>query len=155
MTNKLSFQFLSQPTDVNFGGKVHGGAVMKWLDQTAFACASHWASSYCVTVYVGGIRFYQPIKIGDVVRIDAQVIYTGNTSIHISLNVFSKTITEDVFKKSTHCIMVFVSMDENGIPQNVKKWIPETDEEKYLEGYALKLMDLRKIIESEMSPFVK
>ena len=90
MTNKTTFQFISEPTDVNFGGKVHGGAVMKWIDQTAYACASSWSESYCVTVYVGGIRFYKPINIGDLVKIDASVIYTGKTSIHIAVDVFSK-----------------------------------------------------------------
>ena len=153
MTHKLSFQFLSQPTDVNFGGKVHGGAVMKWMDQTAFACASQWASSYCVTVYVGGIRFYQPIKIGDLVKIDAHVIYTGETSIHVALNVYSRKVSETEFIKTTHCIMVFVSLDEQGKPQKVKKWEPRSDEDKQLQEYAIKLMDLRKMIESEMTPF--
>lgn len=153
MTHKLSFQFLSQPTDVNFGGKVHGGAVMKWMDQTAFACASQWASSYCVTVYVGGIRFYQPIKIGDLVKIDAQVIYTGETSIHVALNVYSRKVSENDFIKTTHCIMVFVAVDEHGKPQKIKKWEPISDEDKQLQEYAVKLMDLRKMIESEMTPF--
>ncbi|MDZ7612931.1 MAG: acyl-CoA thioesterase [Flavobacteriaceae bacterium] len=65
--NKISFQFISEPTDVNFGGKVHGGIVMKWIDQTAYTCARNWAETYCVTVYVGGIRFYKPISIGEVI----------------------------------------------------------------------------------------
>mgnify|MGYP005673246623 CR=1 FL=1 len=71
---KLTFQFMSEPTDVNYGGKVHGGIVMKWIDQAAFACAGSWSESYCVTVYVGGIRFYKPVKIGDLVKVDAQII---------------------------------------------------------------------------------
>jgi len=60
----ISFQFISEPTDVNFGGKVHGGEVMKWIDQTAYTCATGYSGNYCVTVYVGGIRFYRPIAIG-------------------------------------------------------------------------------------------
>jgi acyl-CoA hydrolase len=58
MQDKMTFQFVSEPGDVNFGGKVHGGAVMKWIDQAAYATASSWSEGYCVTVYVGGIRFY-------------------------------------------------------------------------------------------------
>ena len=46
------FRFLAEPTHVNFGGKVHGGIVMKWIDQAGYACATHWSGSYCVTVYV-------------------------------------------------------------------------------------------------------
>ena len=65
----VTLRFLAEPTDVNFGGKVHGGAAMKWIDQAAYACASAWSKNYCVTVYVGGIRFLAPIKIGDLVEI--------------------------------------------------------------------------------------
>src|SRR5690606_31392376 len=100
MKEHLAFQFISEPTDVNFGGKVHGGQVMKWIDQTAYACATGWAQSYCVTVYVGGIRFYKPISIGAIVKVDATVIYTGTTSIHIAVNVYSREIRKEKFTKT-------------------------------------------------------
>jgi acyl-CoA hydrolase len=57
---EITLRFLAEPTDVNFGGKVHGGAVMKWIDQAGYACAVGWSGQYCVTVYVGGIRFHSP-----------------------------------------------------------------------------------------------
>src|SRR5918998_24965 len=53
---EITLRFLAEPTDMNFGGKVHGGAVMKWIDQAGYACAVGWSGQYCVTVYVGGIR---------------------------------------------------------------------------------------------------
>lgn len=152
---KITFQFLSEPTDVNYGGKVHGGAVMKWIDQVGYSAASMWAESYCVTVYVGGIRFYKPIHIGDMVKVDADIIYTGNTSMHIAIDVYSKRVTERVFQKKTHCIIVFVAVDENGKSRKVPKWVPTTDREIELEQYAIKLKDLRKNIEDEMSQFLK
>jgi acyl-CoA hydrolase len=151
--NKISFQFISEPTDVNFGGKVHGGIVMKWIDQTAYTCARSWAGTYCVTVYVGGIRFYKPISIGEVIKIDAYVIYTGNTSIHIAVDVFSRSFSEKEFEKKTHCVIVFVSVDEKGEPLKVKEWIPQTDKELRLAEYALKLKTLREQIDREMQPF--
>jgi len=46
----VEFRFLAEPTHVNFGGKVHGGMVMKWIDQVAYACAAGWSGLYCVTV---------------------------------------------------------------------------------------------------------
>jgi acyl-CoA hydrolase len=153
--NQISFQFISEPTDVNFGGKVHGGMVMKWIDQTAFACASNWAEGYCVTVYVGGIKFYKPIQIGEVVKIDAQIIYTGNTSMHIACDVLSRPITGSKFVKTTHCIIVFVCVDDKGNPKPIKKWVPKTEEDISMEGYAKRLMDLRKQIEVEMEPYIK
>lgn len=153
VSNKITFQFISEPTDVNFGGKVHGGIVMKWIDQTAYTCARSWAENYCVTVYVGGIRFYKPISIGEVIKINAYVIYTGNTSIHIAVDVYSRDFKEQLFEKKTHCVIVFVSVDEAGNPIPVKKWNPQTENEKQLAQYAKKLVDLREQINDEMKPF--
>lgn len=151
---KVTFQFLSEPTDVNYGGKVHGGAVMKWIDQAGYSCASLWSESYCVTVYVGGIRFYKPILIGDLVKVNAQIIYTGTSSMHIAIDVFSKRVTEKEFKQKTHCIVVFVAVGEDGKPDEVPTWTPTTEAEKEKEQYAIKLMNLRRNIEDEMSPFL-
>lgn len=152
-SNKITFQFISEPTDVNFGGKVHGGVVMKWIDQTAYTCARNWAENYCVTVYVGGIRFLKPISIGEVIKVNAYVIYTGTTSIHIAVDVYARNFKEQEFEKKTHCVIVFVSVDEAGNPIPVKKWIPETETEKQLAEYAKKLVDLREKINTEMKPF--
>ena len=58
--HEVTFRFLAQPTDVNFGGKVHGGMAMKWIDQAGYACAVGWSSAYCVTASVSGIRFVAP-----------------------------------------------------------------------------------------------
>jgi len=155
MQNQITFQFISEPSDVNYGGKVHGGAVMKWIDQTAYACATSWAEGYCVTLYVGGIRFFKPIQIGNMVKIVARVIYTGNTSIHIACDVFSRKLTEQHFEKTTHCVIVFVALDEHGKTKPTKKWEPHTDREIAQEKYAQRLMELRKGIEQEMKPFLE
>jgi acyl-CoA hydrolase len=150
---KTSFQFISEPSDVNFGGKVHGGSVMKWIDQAAYTCARTWSESYCVTVYVGGIRFYKPINIGEVIKIDCAVIYTGTSSIHIMVEVYSRSFEEKKFEKKTHCIIIFVAVDEKGEPKKVKPWVPKTENEKKLQEYALKLKTLREEIHQEMKPF--
>ena len=155
MQDKITFQFVSEPSDVNFGGKVHGGAVMKWIDQAAYACASTWSEGYCVTVYVGGIRFYRPIQIGSLVKIMARVIYTGSTSIHIAVDVYSRGMTEGKFEKTTHCVIVFVAVDAEGKPRKSRQWVPDTEREKHMEQYAIRLMQLRKDIEDEMSPHLK
>jgi acyl-CoA hydrolase len=155
LENKITFHFISEPGDVNFGGKVHGGAVMKWIDQSAYACASSWAEGYCVTIYVGGIRFYKPIQIGSLVKVASRVIYTGTSSIHIAVDVFSRPINEKGFTKTTHCVIVFVAVDEQGNTRTVRKWEPISERDKHLETYAQRLMQLRKDIENEMNPFIK
>ncbi len=150
-----TFTFLAEPRDVNFGGKVHGGAVMKWIDQVSYACASTWSKRYCVTIYVGGIRFFQPIQIGHTVKLEAKVIYTGTSSMHISVDVWSGSLWEENWTKNTHCIIIFVALDEDGKPTPVPKWIPEEEKDKALEAYAIRLMERRKAIEEEMDPFLK
>lgn len=152
--NELTFQFLSEPSDVNFGGNVHGGMVMKWIDQAAYACACNWSNTYCVTVYVGGIRFYRPIGIGNVVKVKTKIIYTGKTSMHIAVDVFSKAVSADEFIQTTHCIIVFVAVDEQGNPTSIKNWAPQTEQEKKMEEYAIRLMELRTGIEKEMEPYL-
>ena len=148
------FSFISRPGDVNFGGNVHGGMVMKWLDEAAYVCASKWCKTFCVTKYVGGIEFQKPMAIGAVVEIVAKIIYTGTSSMHIALDVYSENVTGGEKIKNTHCIMVFVATDETRtktVP--VPKWIPTTEEEKALEAYAIELMELRKAIKEKMKQF--
>lgn len=153
MQRELTLRFLAEPSEVNFGGKVHGGTVMKWIDQAGYACAVGWSGLYCVTVYVGGIRFLSPIGIGDLVEVNAKVILTGSTSMHISVDVYARDPKVEEARKTTHCIVVFVAVDENGKPTPVTPWRPEGRVDQALEAYARKLMELRQDIEQEMSPF--
>ena len=155
MTDKqreITLKFMAEPKDVNFGGKVHGGAVMSWIDLAGYACAAGWSGQYCVTVYVGGIRFYKPILIGHIVEVAAKIVYTGKSSMHIAVDVSSKDPRDKgEYTKTTHCIIIFVAMDEDGKPVRVPEWVPSTEEDRDLELYAKKLVDLRKDIEDEMS----
>lgn len=153
-SNSITLRFLAQPSDVNFGGKVHGGAVMKWIDQAGYTCAANWSGQYCVTIYVGGIRFYKPVSIGDLVEITAAVIYTGTSSMHISIHVHASNPRRGERIKTTHCIMVFAAVDDNGHTITVPKWVPQKEEEVRMHDYAKRLMDLRKGIDEEMKPYL-
>lgn len=74
--------------------------------------------------------------------------------MHIAIHVFSRHIKRKDFEKKTHCIIVFVAVDDEGNPVEVSKFKPETEAEKQMEQYAVILMDLRKNIEDEMKPFL-
>lgn len=150
----ITLRFLAEPSEVNFGGKVHGGTVMKWIDQAGYAAAVGWSGHYCVTVYVGGIRFIQPILIGHLVEVQARLIYTGNTSMHIAVDVMAGDPREAQLRKTTHCIIVFVAVDADGKPVPVPPWHAQSDEDRALEDYARKLMGLRNGIEEEMNRFL-
>ncbi len=150
---EITLRFLAEPTDVNFGGKVHGGAVMKWIDQAGYTCAVGWSGHYCVTIYVGGIRFYQPILISNLVEVRARLIYTGKTSMHVAVDVSAGDPKDRQFTQTTHCIIIFVAVDQQGKPIEVPPWMPVTGEDIALQNYALRLMELRKGIEEEMYPY--
>ena len=84
---EITLRFLAEPTDINFEGKVRGGAVMKWIVRARYAWAGGWSGQYCVTVYVGVIRFYKPVLIDNVVEVSAMLIYTDSTSVHVTVEV--------------------------------------------------------------------
>jgi acyl-CoA hydrolase len=150
----ITLRFLAEPTEVNFGGKVHGGTVMKWIDQAGYTCAVGWSGQYCVTVYVGGIRFYHPIRIGDVVEVHAKLIYTGTTSMHIAVDVRAGDPKTRQMQTTTHCIIIFVAIGAEGRPVPVPPWMPHSEEDQALVAYAQKLMALREGIEAEMRPYI-
>jgi acyl-CoA hydrolase len=150
MEHIQTLRFLAEPGDVNFGGKVHGGAVMKWIDQAGYACAVNWCGGYAVTVYVGGIQFLRPIHIGNLVELKARLIHTGNTSMHIAVDVYSRRLQDNEEVHNTHCVIIFVALNEKGEGIPVKQFIAETDEQKALQEYAIRLMELRKDISHEM-----
>ena len=127
---------------------------MKWIDQAGYTCAVNWSGLYCVTVYVGGIRFYHPIRIGDLVEAEARLIHTGTSSMHIAVAVSARDPRTNDRLKTTHCIIVLAAMDDDGKPTAVKPWTPSTIEEKGLQGYAIRLMELRKDIDLAMRPFL-
>jgi len=151
----ITLRFLAEPQDVNFGGKVHGGAVMKWIDLAAYACSAGWSGRYCVTAYAGGIRFVAPIHVGSLVEVAAKVIYTGSSSMHIALEVNACDPKSLNRRLTTHCIVIMVAVDQNGQSEQVPQWVPVSDEDIKEHQSAKKLMDMRKQIGEEMQIFVK
>jgi acyl-CoA hydrolase len=111
---KLEMSFLAEPTDVNFGGSVHGGEVMKWMDQVAYALAVRYSGGYAVTKFVDNIEFVNPMHIGDLVRLDAEIISTGNTSMNIRIHVTSENLRTEKIVLNCSCNMIFVAVDSDG-----------------------------------------
>lgn len=152
---ELTLRFLAEPQDVNFGGKVHGGAVMKWIDLAAYATAAGWSGRYCITAYAGGIRFVAPIHVGSLVEVSGKVIYTGKSSMHIALEVIACDPKSLNKRLTTHCIVIMVAVDEHGQPIAVPSWEPKSEADKKQHDTALKLMEMRKTIGEEMQIFVE
>ncbi|HWB41952.1 MAG TPA: acyl-CoA thioesterase [Gemmatimonadales bacterium] len=146
----ITLRFLAEPTDVNFGGKVHGGAVMKWIDQAGYTCAAGWTGAYCVTVYLGGLHFLGPIHVGELVELRALVIRTGRTSLDIAIDVSAGDPKSPDRRRTGHCVVVFVALGADGKPAHVPAWTPEAPVDLALERYAERLSELRKQMDAEM-----
>lgn len=128
--HELSMTVLMTPDMANFSGKVHGGHVLKLLDQVAYACASRYAGMYVVTLSVDRVLFRQPIRVGELVTFLASVNYTGNTSMEVGIKVVSEDIHKGVATHTNSCFFTMVAMNEDGTPGKVPPFVPTTPEEK-------------------------
>ena len=146
-----TFRFLAEPTDVNFGGNVHGGIVMKWIDQAAYACAAQWSKCYCVTVSANGIRFIKPIKVGQLVEITASLVHTGSSSMHIYVVVKSGDATDNTTTVANRCFITFMAVDSDGNQVIVPSYIPEDEQHMQLELVAMHAKDFAKRLDSDFT----
>ena len=123
MTTELTMSFLAEPKDVNFGGHVHGGEVMKWMDQIGYALAVKYSKGYAVTKFVDNINFTSPMKIGDLVSLSAKILSVGTTSMRIEICVTSENLLTEVISDNCSCEMVFVAVDKQGTKRNLERLV--------------------------------
>ena len=143
---RMLFRFLAAPGDVNWGGNAHGGIVMRWIDETAFACATAWAGRSAVAVYSGGIHFYGPVHIGDLVEVEARLIHTSEHSMHLSVHVRAGSLATGERRLTTQCMTVFVVPGRDGRAEPVTQMQLRTDEDRRLDAHALDLIARRSAL---------
>ncbi len=142
-----TLRFLAAPSDINWGGKVHGGRTMRWIDEAAYVCGADWAGERVITSYFGGIRFYRPIVIGHVVEVAARLIHTGPRSMHMSVHVTSTDAHSDEPALAAHGLAVVVALDDGGKARAVPQWVPVSEEDEALDAHARHLVELRALVE--------
>ncbi|MET0813211.1 MAG: hotdog domain-containing protein, partial [Microbacterium sp.] len=147
---RTTLRFLVPPGVVNWGGKAHGGTVMRWIDEAAYACARAWTGDLAgdpVAVYSGGIHFLRPMRIGDLAEIEARIIHTGPHSMHLTVQVWgADPHTPHERSLTTLCMTVFVVPDASGSAAPVRQWMPERDEDRRLEEHAREIIAMRELI---------
>jgi uncharacterized protein (TIGR00369 family) len=144
-SHQLSMTVLMTPDTANFSGRVHGGTLLKLLDQVAYACASRYAGRYVVTLSVDQVTFRQPIAVGELVTFLASVNHTGNTSMEIGIKVVAEEIRRQVVRHVNSCFFTMVAVDDDGKPASVPRLEPSTADQKR----RWKAAELRKQIRSE------
>ncbi len=128
--HQLTMTVLMTPDTANFSGKVHGGAILKLLDQVAYACASRYAGHYVVTLSVDQVMFRQPIQVGELVTFLASVNHTGNSSMEVGIKVVAEDIRAKVVRHVNSCFFTMIAVDDDGRPTKVPALAPDTADER-------------------------
>ncbi|PFG28063.1 acyl-CoA hydrolase [Corynebacterium renale] len=147
---RIITRFLAKPTDANWGGKVHGGNAMEWIDEAGLACSMEWAGERTVAVYAGGIRFYQPISIGDLIEVDARMMRTDARSMQMSIHVRAGDAHRGRAELETaiHATVSYIALDLDGHTLPAREFVPVTEDDIKLAEHAQVLRNLR----AEYSP---
>ena len=140
------------PNDTNLFGNLMGGRLMYWMDIASALSASKHCSSPVVTASVDNISFESPIKLGNVVHIEAKVTRAFTTSMEVHLSVWGEDIVHQHRYKSNEAYYTFVSLDSKGKPTPVPQLEPVTESEKKLFDSALRRRQLRLILGGKMKP---
>ena len=140
------------PNDTNVFGNLMGGRLMYWMDIAAALSAAKHCNSPVVTASVDNISFESPIKLGNVVHIEARMSRAFTTSMEIHLKVWGEDLTQQFRYKSNEAYYTFVALDSDRKPRQVPPLIPETEEERKLFDGALRRRQLRLILGGKMKP---
>jgi acyl-CoA hydrolase len=140
------------PNDTNTFGNLMGGRLMYWMDIAAGIAAGKHCNKPSMTVSVDNISFKNPIKLGNVVHIQAKVCRAFNTSMEINIKVWGEDLLHQYKYESNEAFFTFVALDPNGKPRKVPELIAETEEEIKLYEGALRRRQLRLILSGKMKP---
>ncbi len=140
------------PNDTNNFGNLMGGRLMYWMDIAGALSALKHCAAPVVTASVDNISFETPIKIGNVVHIEAKVTRAFKSSMEVHLQVWGEDAIQQFRYKSNEAFLTFVALDPNGKPKAVNTVVPETPEEiKHFEG-ALRRRQVRLILGGKLKP---
>lgn len=143
--HQLSMTVLMTPDMANFAGNVHGGAILKFLDQVAYACTSRYAGRYVVTLSVDQVMFRQPIYVGELVTFLASVNYTGKSSMEIGIKVLAENIRTQEVRHANSCFFTMVAVHDDRKPIAVPQLRPFSPDERRRHAAA----EMRKRIRQE------
>jgi uncharacterized protein (TIGR00369 family) len=109
---ELTMSVLMTPETANFSGNVHGGVLLRLVDEVAYACASRYAGCYVVTVSVDQVVFKQPMHVGEMLTFYASVNHAGRTSMEVGIKVVAENIQERTSRNTVKCYFTMVAYDK-------------------------------------------
>ena len=141
--SRLILSQLMLPEHANTHGNVHGGWIMKLADEEGGLCATRHARRPCVTVAMDSMTFKQPVRVGELLELTAEVTWTGRTSIEVIVNVTAENPLTGDRVATNSAFLVYVALDERGRPTAVPPYLPESDEERTRMEQARKRQEYR------------
>ena len=148
--HQLAMSVLMTPDMANFSGNVHGGTILKLLDQVAYACASRYAARYVVTVSVDQVVFREAIHVGELVTFLASVNDTGTSSMEVGIKVVAEDIRSQAVRHANSCFFTMVALDDDGRPTAVPALQPATPDEQRRQREARQRKALRRELETRL-----
>ena len=121
---------LMNPEDANPAGNVHGGAIMKLIDNAAGCTAARHSRSNVVTASIDRLDFYNPVFVGDLVTLKASLNFVGQTSMELGVRVEAENLLTGHIRHTASAYLTFVALDSNGRPLHLPPLVVETNEEK-------------------------
>jgi len=128
--SRVTLSQLMHPEHANLLGHVHGGWIMKLVDEAGALACMRYAQKKVVTVVIDSMTFRQPIKIGDLIILNAEVTYTGRTSMEVEVQVLAENPITGEQTHTNTAYLVYVALDDEGKPTPVPPLKAETDEER-------------------------
>lgn len=116
--------------DANLAGNVHGGTIMKLIDNTGGIVASRHAGCLVVTASIDRLDFHSPVYIGDLLRLKASINYVGTTSMEVGVRVEAENFITGEVRHTASAYLTFVALDEKGNPKRVPPLLPESEDER-------------------------
>lgn len=140
------------PNDTNTLGNLMGGKLMHWMDIAAAIASQKHCNCPVVTASVDNVSFANPIKLGNLLTIEAKLTRSFNTSMEVYLRVWGEDMSMQFRYMSNEAYMTFVALDPNGRPRKVPEVVPETEIEKKMYDGALHRRQLRLVLAGKMKP---
>ncbi|HVR48702.1 MAG TPA: acyl-CoA thioesterase [Pseudorhodoferax sp.] len=141
--HQLTMTVLMTPDTANFSGNVHGGTILKLLDQVAYACAARYSGCYVVTLSVDQVMFREPILVGELVTFLASVNFTGTSSMEVGIKVIAEDIRTQATRHVNSCFFTMVAVDADRKPVAVPPLRPFSPDERRRHAQALERKQLR------------
>ena len=149
--HQLTMTVLMTPDTANFAGNVHGGTILRLLDQVAYACASRYAGRYVVTLSVDQVTFRQPIHVGELVTFLASVNHTGTSSMEVGIKVIAEEIRTQTLRHVNSCFFTMVAVDDDRKPAAVPPLVPQTPDQKRRHAAAEVRKQMRRELEQRFA----